>query len=250
MSEEFRRRPHELHGLRGEPPAHIMLASYSQRIFNAGDVFVPQPSPGLCVIATQKNGYGNVVLSVWQFQRSFPWTEGMAFDLLDNIDGNIRAVFVCGVLRIDENGSFPHAPHDIQQLWHQAEASYFPRNGYFGEEVQNCLRTMLLSNATQSFGYWRQNQWQQQQDWQHQVLQQVPVLQQLPTTVPLRQPTIPVPQTSVATNPRKRRRTNGRIRKSVGVRKRRKAEKDESSREESPSTPESPRSCQGDSVFG
>lgn len=141
-----------------------------------------QPSSeDVCVIVTQISSHNGVVVSVWQRQRGYPLADGMTFNLLDRMDGNVPALVTCGVLRIDETGVMPDAPKHVHQLWQQAEKSWFERSGIFGVVEQEgaldqCLECQLW--WWQGTRYWQRLQqlqptlsYQLQQPYQQPILQ-------------------------------------------------------------------------------
>lgn len=252
MSERFRRRPHALpcenefgqpDEVYGEPPAHTMLAAYNGNMLMSA--FVKQPDGGLCVIATQKNNRGQVIVSVWQRGERFRFTEGMVFDLLDQMDGNVPAVMICGVLRIDELGNYPYAPDNIRQLWGEAETCFFQDYGCYGAESPSILRDECLITGAGCLKQRWQWQWAQQQNYQQWTFQQqVQQTQNLLCTTqtsatPLQsQQSPPSSQQRKFGKPKRRRTTDGAVQKGAGIRKSRKARKNDSPREKTPPTPD------------
>lgn len=237
----MRERPHSVTGGRGEPPAHVMLAAYRGNTFAAQDI--TQPCHGLCVITTQRDSTGDVRVLVWQYQNFFPCSEGMTFDLLDSLDGNVPAVMTWGVLRVDEFGSYPDAPEEVHRLWACAEAC-FSSGHSLSWEVQQMVKEGFLADH----GDWLrcQNQWQEQQqqvfrqcvlEWQSlQALQKVPE-PQTSTAVPIsrisRKPKVTAPG-KISTADLKQQRKGPQ-----GVRKQRHRKK---ARKVTSATP-SPSSC-------
>lgn len=184
---------------------HAMLAAYSGNIVMSPPA--SQPAIGLCVITTQKNCRGNVILSVWQEKLYFSYAEGMKFHLLDCMGGNIPAVMSCGVLHVDECGRYPSAPDEIHQLWDQAQAFFLQQNGYVGGMTPATTLKQSLSFAGLWFRTQRQLQWQLAQIQQQcQSAHPAPAQQHTSMAIPtLQRPTELAQQKAIVTKSRKRK---------------------------------------------
>lgn len=162
------------------------------------------PSSGkTCVILTVRTERGGVEILVWQWRQyfalgkssqkpvhnvqpenllcrlsntsslTFP-AEGVTFNLLDRMDGNVPAVVSGGVLRVDPSGILPDAPENIHTLWEQAETTFFQRYMHSDPRLPQAY---LEWDQRRLSGWWtqtRESQERQQREYRREISRLAP----------------------------------------------------------------------------